>query len=283
MSLKEIQSYLRAAPENFGKRDSTGAVTELKRLKAAAVAASDQSLAKYLWCLETILEIQDNFIKTFFHFKSQEFFDGWCLLERIEVSLSSLHDHFYEQDNEFQIGLITAHVPRYQSLFPYVYFASPEYLQIEKICNICQKPISIRNPCGHRVGQIYNGEYCIRLVTKMEYVGMAMVKSPVQKYSVPFLHDPQTGKSKDQYNYSLVKFLNERLQSPFHDWTVTWTQARHPHSKFKFVGRNDPCPCKSGKKYKKCCLQEEGVIQPHCKFTFSVEPPAGLPNLEYSY
>jgi Protein of unknown function (DUF1186)/SEC-C motif len=22
----------------------------------------------------------------------------------------------------------------------------------------------------------------------------------------------------------------------------------------RFVGRNDPCPCKSGKKYKKCCL-----------------------------
>ena len=23
------------------------------------------------------------------------------------------------------------------------------------------------------------------------------------------------------------------------------------------VGRNDPCPCKSGKKYKKCCLLEQ--------------------------
>jgi uncharacterized protein YecA (UPF0149 family) len=23
------------------------------------------------------------------------------------------------------------------------------------------------------------------------------------------------------------------------------------------VGRNDPCPCGSGKKYKKCCLQAE--------------------------
>ncbi|WP_295815019.1 SEC-C metal-binding domain-containing protein, partial [uncultured Nitratireductor sp.] len=25
----------------------------------------------------------------------------------------------------------------------------------------------------------------------------------------------------------------------------------------KKVGRNDPCPCGSGKKYKKCCLQAE--------------------------
>ena len=26
------------------------------------------------------------------------------------------------------------------------------------------------------------------------------------------------------------------------------------------VGRNDPCPCGSGKKYKKCCLSEEGAV-----------------------
>ncbi|WP_349291374.1 SEC-C metal-binding domain-containing protein, partial [Planococcus beigongshangi] len=25
------------------------------------------------------------------------------------------------------------------------------------------------------------------------------------------------------------------------------------------VGRNDPCPCGSGKKYKKCCGREEAV------------------------
>jgi uncharacterized protein YecA (UPF0149 family) len=25
----------------------------------------------------------------------------------------------------------------------------------------------------------------------------------------------------------------------------------------KKVGRNDPCPCGSGKKYKKCCLLKE--------------------------
>ena len=26
-----------------------------------------------------------------------------------------------------------------------------------------------------------------------------------------------------------------------------------PHTSDKVVGRNDPCPCGSGKKYKKCC------------------------------
>jgi len=30
--------------------------------------------------------------------------------------------------------------------------------------------------------------------------------------------------------------------------------ARQPVTKEKQAGRNDPCPCGSGKKYKKCCL-----------------------------
>jgi predicted metal-binding transcription factor (methanogenesis marker protein 9) len=27
------------------------------------------------------------------------------------------------------------------------------------------------------------------------------------------------------------------------------------------VGRNDPCPCGSGKKYKKCCIAKDAVVE----------------------
>lgn len=30
----------------------------------------------------------------------------------------------------------------------------------------------------------------------------------------------------------------------------------------KSVGRNDPCPCGSGKKFKKCCLGSQGLVEP---------------------
>jgi preprotein translocase subunit SecA len=32
---------------------------------------------------------------------------------------------------------------------------------------------------------------------------------------------------------------------------------REPVTKKEKVGRNDPCPCGSGKKYKKCCGRNE--------------------------
>ena len=34
------------------------------------------------------------------------------------------------------------------------------------------------------------------------------------------------------------------------------------------IGRNDPCPCGSGKKYKKCCYEERGSIPPEVQLQF---------------
>ncbi len=33
--------------------------------------------------------------------------------------------------------------------------------------------------------------------------------------------------------------------------------THQPYISPKKIGRNDPCPCGSGKKYKKCCLQKK--------------------------
>jgi len=37
---------------------------------------------------------------------------------------------------------------------------------------------------------------------------------------------------------------------PFHNSVDRWAPAHNP---MRHVGRNDPCPCGSGRKYKKCC------------------------------
>jgi len=39
--------------------------------------------------------------------------------------------------------------------------------------------------------------------------------------------------------------------------------ARPPRIRETTVGRNDPCPCGSGKKHKKCCLKDEKIIPFH--------------------
>ena len=56
--------------------------------------------------------------------------------------------------------------------------------------------------------------------------------------------------------------LPPELQTRVDGWVAQWEARREPPPKLVVassgpkVGRNDPCPCGSGKKYKKCCLDK---------------------------
>jgi uncharacterized protein YecA (UPF0149 family) len=52
----------------------------------------------------------------------------------------------------------------------------------------------------------------------------------------------------------LYRILTERLAQPEPDLSDIFANAEAPVLKREGIGRNDPCPCGSGKKYKKCCL-----------------------------
>lgn len=61
---------------------------------------------------------------------------------------------------------------------------------------------------------------------------------------VPFIDIPDTSKKKTTlYGYGRSR----------EDLTYNRSGARLKSVK---IGRNDPCPCGSGKKYKKCCINK---------------------------
>jgi uncharacterized protein len=70
---------------------------------------------------------------------------------------------------------------------------------------------------------------------------------------VPF--NDTIGTLSDWYGYSedyLMDVQDQMLDDEFEEARRALTIATNPN---RSVGRNDPCPCGSGKKYKKCCLQ----------------------------
>jgi hypothetical protein len=245
--VKKIKDFLSLAKESF-------------------VTLNDQRAAKEVWCLEKTLDVQENYLEAFGLLKKGKYYDAWCLLEKCEIDLESLSLHFLVNFDEYGLTFIHKKIKGYQSLFPYKLFISPEFLFKEMECTICGSKVSIRKPCGHEIGEIYDGRMCGRKITDLDILGTAFVENPVQKYSVPFASDSKTGKFVDHYNYALVKSLVDKLNVPFDDWNLRWTKKLHPHSKFKDVGRNDKCPCGAGKKYKFCCLPKEGVLMRHCIF-----------------
>ncbi len=40
------------------------------------------------------------------------------------------------------------------------------------------------------------------------------------------------------------------------EWAAEDRASRPFHNPHRGIGRNDPCPCGSGKKFKKCCLRQ---------------------------
>jgi hypothetical protein len=67
---------------------------------------------------------------------------------------------------------------------------------------------------------------------------------------------------------SLGGVLSPELRSRFDGWFARWDEMKRrscesrPVRTFGKMGRNDPCHCGSGKKYKKCCLDADEAARP---------------------
>ncbi len=186
-----------------------------------------------------------------------------------------MYRHFRGSADHYQLNFIYAHTERFQSIFPYRIFASPEYLKTEVRCGICDAIITPRNSCDHRKGEIYDGEICVHHVTQAQLLNIAMVTSPSQRYSVVFATDNQGNRT--DFDYSVLDYVLRGLNSPFHGWRCTRTVTDVPHELYRGVGRNQDCPCGSGRKYKHCCLMKAGVTRPHIEIQYDIPPDTDMP------
>ena len=67
--------------------------------------------------------------------------------------------------------------------------------------------------------------------------------------------------SKESMETAIQNNQMKQLEELAQAWKKAHTQKVREYKK---IGRNDPCPCKSGKKYKNCCLKSgkyEAIIE----------------------
>lgn len=239
---------------------------ELHSIKEEYVKRDKQKDAKQVWIYQTIIEIHRLYLNAFKLLKEKNHYEGWCQLERIEITISCLKRHFQFDKSEYRLWHIEKTVKNLQVIFPYRIFASSEILKKKKKCSICDKEISIRKSCGHVVGEIYNGEMCHQIVTEAEVLGVSLVENPGNKYAVTFLKDEQTNEQIDQYNYTTVDYLFENISDPYEHWDLKVSQQIIRKGDYGNISRNEPCSCGSGKKFKKCCGMKIGKKFPHYEF-----------------
>ncbi len=133
MTPEEIRNYIKAVARRSDDPSLEAVREALAGMKREAVVADDQPRAKSIWCLEQALTVQDHYLQAFKHLVAGEFYQAWCALEQTGIALANLERHDMNSWPEFRLDFIQAHTAKWQSLFPYQRFYSPEFLQSEKV------------------------------------------------------------------------------------------------------------------------------------------------------
>lgn len=241
MTPKEIEDYL--SDKHTSLDNNIG--NEIEILHQNAISHQFEDEANYFWCLMQIYRIQNGYISAINSLKNKKYEDAWCLFDHADIELGYLEANFdiTQNTDKYHMMFIGRMIKEYQKLFPYRCFFSRECVIKAEKCSICGKPISLRNPCGHKVGKLYMGRLCLREVVDMEFKAISIVTDPFDKYAYIKLPD-------QDYEYGMLETLMFEIDNPYDEFRVETVRELKPE--YRNVGRNAPCPCGSGKKYKKC-------------------------------
>lgn len=251
MNLQQIKDYL----NEFDERELNPEILEyLAKQKKIEVEKDNQVKAKEIWCLEQVYKIINHYLVAFSQLKNGEFFEAWLSFDRADIEFSFLRRHFDYTGNKYNLEFIEKNIQQFQKLFPYQYFMSRESITKKERCSICGEIVKLRKPCGHIVGEIYNGEQCCRIIEEAEFLGVAIVKNPFDKYTVLFPEDRE-------YNYYMLEQLISYLRHPFEKWELK--VEKEIKKEYSHLGRNDKCICGSGEKFKNCCLKTGESLYDH--------------------
>lgn len=215
-------------------------------------------VANILWRIQKRIFIFHNFKETFQLLRNGEYFKAWCQAEQTEIAIKFLLKNF--PDDKKLVEGIGQHIKKLQQLYPYRLFTSTVLVIKQAKCSICNKKLSLRHNCEHKIGKVYNGEMCYKIVTDFKLKGIDIVTNPEYKYTVLFTTD-KNGEQIDPYNYSQIQKLMELWTTPFQVWDYKVTTFYIP--KQKEYNDDEFCPCYSGLFYEDCCKDKPGIKHRH--------------------
>lgn len=186
---------------------------------------------------------------------SQKFSSSWTSLQDA-LDLLRLLKRFSQIDIEF----FETQLIELEKIYPYNVFFSIGVTVERFDCNICGVDIDTEE-CPHMRGHLYGGVMAHAIARKIVEVDhVAMVAHPEDKRCVVQYDD--TGEQ-----FKLVRYLSELIASGKLQVSgfglLKFSKRRRPNPEYRKIGRNEPCFCGSGKKFKKCCVSMEYVEGDH--------------------
>src|SRR5579864_7669980 len=113
--LARVENYLRDASAARDQRPVAARIrSTLTHIKRDAVASWNEPAANTAWCYETIFAIQYDYCRAFEALKRQEFYEAWCIFERVELGLLFLAPHLTGDAAIYKLDFIERQVANFQ-------------------------------------------------------------------------------------------------------------------------------------------------------------------------
>lgn len=272
MTLYEIEAYLKEQHDFLQEN----ILTEIEKLRHEAISNKDEEKANHCWCIRQIYYVQKSYLLVYDSLRKQEYEEAWRALEQTDIKLSFLEENFNIGtivNDIYNLLFIKRIIKEYEKLFPYQFFTSREGIIKQEKCSICGEIVSLRHGCGHKIGKLYMGEMCSHIVTDYELISVAIVKDPFDKYAI-------IKPEGMEYNYEMLDFLMKEIHSPYDAWFVETLKIVKPE--YKKIGRNDICPCKSGRKYKRCCSGTENIYTDHYRINLLNQKARDIQSIKFT-
>lgn len=182
----------------------------------------------------------------------KKFKDSWTLLQDTFDKLRNI-TRFTSDHESYSLNVMHDHLNQLERLYPYRIFASMEAVVQSKKCSICGKSL-LDLDCTHLPGELYWGEQAFAVAGGIVLQGLALVQHPMDKRCIMEISgDTRTEEEK----FSLLNYFVDNNKNPLQLFTVVEEIKYYYNDGYNNTGRNDPCPCQSGKKFKKCCGQDK--------------------------
>lgn len=221
----------------------------------------------HFWCMKQIFLIQEKYLEGYYAIRKHHYEHAWNLFDSADIAIGNLLQNFdtgVSDNDKYHIIFIRDVIKEYVKLFPYRLFFSREGIIKKEVCSICGNTVRFRGGCTHELGRLYRGKMCYHIVEDYELTGIAIVENPFDRYA--FIRP--VGK---EYNYEMLDFLMRYLESPYEKWHVD-TSKRVIKQEYIGIGRNELCPCNSGKKFKKCCMDTDTMYTTHYDIIYDDKP-----------
>lgn len=197
----------------------------------------------------------------------ESYADLWAKIfqEQYSSSWTSLQDAFdslrlVRKFSSLDVSLFEDQLIELEKAYPYNVFMSVGMTVEMFECSICG--LDIDSPtCMHRRGELYRGKMAVaiaRNITDLDHV--SLVEDPEDKRCVITYEDGSPAFDVVRY---IARLLKARQMTVSQFGTLEFSKRTLPNPEYRKLGRNSPCFCDSGRKFKLCCLGKAYVEQDH--------------------